>query len=90
MTGIDFIDTVVVRTVDKGTKVVRETVKPQNWAGKEFKKLEKERRELAGDMGLASSKGTKTLRLKKMVETQIPSLKGLSISTGRGTGIRKA
>jgi len=90
MTGIDFVDTIVVRTVDKGTRVVKETVKPSNWAGKEFKKYEKEKRKLAGDLGLASSKGTKLIHLSKMAETQIPSLKGLSISTERGTGIRIA
>ena len=90
MTGIDFIDTIVVRTVDKGTKVVKESVKPSNWAGQEFKKFEKKRRELAGDVGLASSKGTKTIHLGEMPETKIPSLKGLSLSTERGTGIRIA
>lgn len=90
MTGIDFIDTIVVRTVDKGTRIVKETVKKQNWAGAEFKKFEKERRKLAGDVGLASHKGTRTIHLGKFAETQIPSLSGLALSTGRGTGIRRA
>lgn len=89
MTGIDFIDTIVVRTVDKGTRIVKEHIKPQNWAGAEFKKFEKQRRKLAGDVGLASSKGTRTIHLSKFAETKIPSLKGLAMSTGRGTGIRK-
>jgi len=37
---------------------------------------------------LASSKGTGTVHLDKMLETQIPSTKGHLLSTSRGTGIR--
>ena len=89
MTGIDFIDTIVVRrTVDKGTRVVEEPVKKLNFAGAEFKKYQKEKLKLAGDIGLSSGKGTGVLHLSKMHETQIPSSKGLHMSTGRGTGIR--
>jgi len=88
MTGIDLIDTIVVHTVDKGTKVVHESVKPLNFAGHEFKKYEKKRRKLASGFSLVSSKGTKRIPLSKLVETQIPSLDGLYMSTGRGTGLR--
>ena len=89
MVGIDIADTIVVRrTVEKGTKVIEEPVKKLNFAGKEFKKFQKERQKLAGDVGLASAKGTGVIHLSKMYETQIPSLKGLQISTGRGTGTR--
>ena len=89
MTGIDFVDTIVVRrTIEKGTKVVDEKVKKLNFAGAEFKKYQKEKLNQAGDVGLASAKGTGILHLSKMRETIIPSTKGLSMSTGRGTGIR--
>ncbi|MCH8860671.1 MAG: hypothetical protein IH843_06000, partial [Thaumarchaeota archaeon] len=44
--------------------------------------------QIAGDIGLSSSKGTDLIHLSKMIETQIPSEKGLLMSTGRGTGIR--
>ncbi|HEU03505.1 MAG TPA: hypothetical protein ENH95_00020 [Nitrosopumilus sp.] len=89
MVGIDIADTIVVRrTVEKGTRVVEERVKKLTFAGTEFKKYQKERLKLAGDVGLASSKGTGIIHLSKMYETQIPSLKGLHIITGRGTGIR--
>ena len=89
MTGIDFVDTIVVRrTIEKGTKVVEEPVKKLNFAGAEFKKYQHEKKRLAGHVGLASAKGTKRILYGKMLETQIPSIKGLSISTGRGTGIR--
>ena len=89
MVGIDIADTIVVRrTVDKGTKVVEQRVKKLNFAGAEFKKYQKEKLKLVGDIGLASSKGTGIVHLSKMYETQIPLTKGLLMSTGRGTGIR--
>ncbi len=37
MTGFDFVDTIIVRSVEKGTKIIREPVKSMKWAGKEFK-----------------------------------------------------
>ncbi|MEX2312940.1 MAG: hypothetical protein WD650_03005 [Nitrosopumilaceae archaeon] len=89
MVGIDFTDTIVVRRVtEKGTKIIEEKIKVANWAGKDFKKYEKKLRELAGDRGLASCKGTQTLRIKQMRETTIPDVSGLLMSTGRGTGLR--
>ena len=89
MVGIDIADTIVVRrTVEKGTRVVEERVKKLNFAGTEFKKYQKESLKIAGDIGLASSKGTGIVHLSKMRETQIPSTGGLLMSTGRGTGIR--
>ena len=89
MVGIDFVDTIVVRRVaEKGTKIIEEKITGSNWSGKNFKQYEKKRRELAGDRGLASSRGTKTLRLKQMRETLVPDSTGLLMSTGRGTGLR--
>jgi len=89
MVGIDFVDTIVVRqSVEKGTKIIEKPIKKLNWAGSEFKKYEKESRKLAGDLGLASSRGTGLVHLGKLAETEIPSLKGLQISIERGTGLR--
>jgi hypothetical protein len=89
MVGIDIADTIVVRrTIEKGTKVVEERVKKLNFAGAEFKKYQKEKLKLAGDIGLASSKGTSIVHLSKMYETEIPSTKGLLMSASRGTRIR--
>ena len=89
MVGIDFVDTIVVRqSVEKGTKIIETPIKKLNCAGSEFKKYEKESRKLAGDLGLASSRGTSLVHLGKLAETEIPSLKGLHISTRRGTGLR--
>ena len=89
MTGINFVDTIVVRrTVEKGTRVIEEPAKKSNWAGPEFKKYQKEKLNSAGDVGLVSAKGTRVIHLSQMRETKIPSTSGLYLSTGRGTGIR--
>ena len=89
MVGIDIASTIVVRrSVEKGTKIISEPVKKLNFAGAEFKKYQKEKLKIAGDIGLASSKGTGIVHLSKMRETQIPSTSGLLMSTGRGTGSR--
>jgi hypothetical protein len=89
MAGFDIADTIVVRrTVDKGTKIIEETIKKSNWAGQEYKEFQKKSMKFAGDITLASSKGTDTVHLDKMLETQIPSIKGHLLCTSRGTGIR--
>ena len=89
MVGIDIADTIVVRrSVEKGTKIVEEKVKKLNFAGPEFKKYQKAKLKLAGDIGLSSSKGTGIVHLSKLLDTQIPSTKGLLMSSSRGTGIR--
>ena len=89
MVGINFVDTIIVRqSVDKGTKIIKKPVKNLNWAGSEFKKYEKQSRKLVGDMGLVSSKGTSLVHLGKLAKTEIPSIKGVHISTRRGTGFR--
>jgi hypothetical protein len=91
MVGIDIADTIVVRRVtEKGTKIVKEKLHTQNWAGKSFKEYERKKRDLAGNRGLASSKGTKVVRLNQMIETAIPDTSGLMISSGRGTSLRMA
>ncbi len=89
MVGFDIASTIVVRrTIEKGTKVIEEPLKKLNFAGAEFKKYQKEKLLVAGDIGLSSSKGTGLIHLSKMFETEIPTTKGLLMSTGRGTGIR--
>ncbi len=89
MVGINFVDTIIVRqSVDKGTKTIGKSIKKLNWAGSEFKKYEKKSRKFVGDMGLASSKGTSLVHLGKLAKTEIPSIKGVHISTRRGTEFR--
>ena len=80
MVGIDIADTIVVRRVaEKGTKIIEEKLHTQNWAGKSFKDYEKKRRELAGDRGLSSFKGTKVVRLNQMIETAIRDTSAMMI-----------
>ena len=90
MAGIDFVDTIVVRrAVEKGTKIISvKGIKPLKWAGKSFKESQLERLEKAGDPILASSKGTQRIRLSSMMTTQVPDTMGLTLLTGRGTGVR--
>ncbi len=91
MSGIDIADTIVVRRVaEKGTKIIVEKLHTQNWAGKKFKEYEKEKRVEAGDRGIASCKGTKVVRLNQMIETTVPEISGLMISSERGTSLRMA
>lgn len=87
MSGIDFVDTIVVRrTTDKGTRVIEGPVKPTVWVGKEFKQQEEERLKLAGDLMIMSARGTKKIRLSEMGKTKVPEVKGHFILTGKGTG----
>ena len=85
MSGIDFVDTIVVRSVEKGTKTIIEPVKSMNWAGKEFKQAQEAKLSEFGSLKIASAKGTSTVDLTKMYRTTIPSLDGHYISTRRGT-----
>jgi hypothetical protein len=80
---------VIQRTVNKGTKTIKEPLKKQNWTGEEFYDYEENRLSLAGDLMIMSAKGTKAIRLS-MIDRKRPSLpKGYTISTGKGTGLRK-
>lgn len=87
MVGINFIDTVVVRrSANKGTTVIEEPLKPQNWVGEAFQKREEERLKLAGDLMIMSAKGTKKIRLSELEKPKSLLPKGYYISTRRGTG----
>ncbi len=86
MSGIDFVDTIVVRrSVEKGTKTIIEPVKSMKWAGKEFKQEQEAKLNKFGSLKIASAKGTSMIDLTKMSRTTIPSLGGHYISTRRGT-----
>ena len=90
MVGINFIDTIVVRrSTNKGTTVIEEPLKPQNWTGEAFQKQEEERLKLAGDLMIMSAKGTKKIRLSELAKPKSLLPKGYYISTGRGTGRTK-
>jgi hypothetical protein len=88
MAGIDITDTIVVRTMERGTKIIREPAGKMVFAGAEYKRYQKEKQKLVGDLGLASSRGTSLCHLGKMLETEVPSISGHYLSTNRGTSIR--
>ena len=89
MSGIDFVDTIVIRSIEKGTTSIKETVKPMSWAGAKFKKDQEEKIKKIKGLKIASGKGTTKIEIGKMVRTSIPSLSGHYISTGKGTGLLK-
>lgn len=85
MTGVDFVDTIIVRSVEKGTKTIVEPAKSMKWAGKEFKEAQEEKLSKIRGLKIASAKGTSMIDLTKMRKTTIPSLDGHYISIRRGT-----
>jgi len=89
MTGIDFVDTIIIRSVEKGTKTIKEPIKSMKWAGKEFKKSQEEKLGKIKGLKIQSAKGTSKVDLTKMYKTTIPSLEGHYISSRRGTELLK-
>jgi hypothetical protein len=86
MTGINFIDTIVVRqTLERGTASTDKPVLPVDFMGKETSKTNEDRLKLAGDLWIMSAKGTSKIKLSEMQKEKTVDLKGHYISTGRGT-----
>ena len=86
MTGIDFKDTIVVRSTNKGTSTITGPVTPSEFMGLKDKTIDNDRLKLAGDLWIMSAKGTTKIKLSEMQEEKKVDLKGHYISTGRGTG----
>ena len=82
-------DVLIRRTVNKGTNTIKEPLKKQNWTGEEFYNYEEKRLNLAGDLMLMSAKGTKSTRLSALERKKPTFPKGYTISTGKGTGLRR-
>ena len=80
-------DRTIRRTINKGTGIIEETLKPSIWMGQEFKEQEIERLRLAGDLMIISGKGTTRIRLSEFQQTKTPDTKGHYIIKDRGTGI---
>jgi hypothetical protein len=86
MTGINFIDTIVVRqNLERGTASTDKPVLPVDFMGKETSKTNEDRLKLAGDLWIMSAKGTSKIKLSEMQKEKTVDLKGHYISTGRGT-----
>ncbi len=77
---------IVRRVVCRGTTLIFEPFKSQDWTGEEFKKHEIQRINLANNPLLMRSRGTDTFRAQELAETSLPDPKGRYIITGRGTG----
>jgi len=86
MTGINFIDTIVVRhNVERGTSSEDKPVLPVEFMGKQTAKSNEDRLKLAGDLWIMSAKGTSKIKLSAMKKEKTADLKGHYISTGKGT-----
>ena len=89
MSGIDFIDTIVVRSTGKGTDTIREPLRSMKWAGVEFKESQEAKLGKINGLRIASSKGTSTIDLSQLHRTTILKVEGRYISTNKGTGLLK-
>ena len=87
MSGIDFVDTIVVRTTtNKGTSTTDKPVLPSEFMGEQNKKKSKELLDIAGDPWIMSNKGTSKIKLSEMKKPKKVDVTGRYISTGKGTG----
>ena len=89
MSGIDFVDTIVVRSSEKGTKTIQEPLKSMKWAGEEFKKSQERKLDKIKGLKIESAKGTSKIELEKLYRPPIPKLDGHYISVRKGTGLLK-
>ena len=89
MYGVNFVDTIVVRSTEKGTKIIREPAKSMKWAGKEFKTEQNRKLRNIKGLKIESSKGTSKIDLTELYTTSVPRLEGRYISTNKGTGLLK-
>jgi len=89
MYGVNFVDTIVVRSTEKGTKIIKEPSKSMKWAGTEFKDEQDRKLSKIKGLKIASVKGTSIIDLKELYTTSVPRLEGRYISTNKGTGLLK-
>jgi len=87
MTGINFVDTIVVRrSLDKGTSTTDAPTSPSEFMGEQNKQKTDDRLKLAGDLWIMSGKGTTKIKLSELRQPKSADIKGYYISTGKGTG----
>ena len=76
----------MVKVTSKRGTSTTEVENIKNWAGDAFKKVQKERLDLAGgNTKLSQKRGTSTIKAKDIPDVPRPSLKGRKITTKRGT-----
>jgi len=87
MSGINFIDTIVVRrSLNKGTSSISESTSKAEFMGGQNTEKTDDRMKLAGDLWIMSGKGTTKIKLSDMEKSKTADIKGHYISTGKGTG----
>ena len=75
----------------RGTGTIEVDNDPKKWSGDEFKKIQEARKKAAGNTRITSGRGTGTRKLSDMPDPKDrPDTKGMTRSTGRGTGSRKS
>ena len=89
MTGINYADTIIVRSTSKGTGTIIEPLKSMKWAGAEFKKDQEAKLNKTKSLKIVSGKGTSKIDLTELYRTTIPKVKGRHMSTNKGTGLLK-
>ena len=78
----------MVKVTSKRGTSTTEVENVKNWAGESFKKVQKERLDLAGGYTkLSQKRGTSTIKAKDVPDVPRPSLKGQKITTKRGTTV---
>jgi len=76
----------MVKVTSKRGTSTTEVENVKNWAGDAFKKVQKERLDLAGgSTKLSQKRGTSTIKAKDIPDVPRHSLKGQKITTKRGT-----
>ena len=89
MTQNVFGEKFVKRVIEKGTSSIHEHADPISFMDEEDTQRNVERLKMAGDLWIMSAKGTTKIKLSDMQKSKSPDLKGVYISTGKGTGRRK-
>lgn len=82
----------VRKVTARGTRIISAPTTKQNWAGDEYKKLQKDKISKFGkNLSIHISRGGKTMKLKDIPDTRKQlSTKGITRVTSRGTGTRKS
>ena len=79
-----------VRT-GRGTGTIEVDEDSSKWSGDEFKKIQEERKKVAGSKMVHTGRGTSSRRLGDIPEPKARrSTEGMTRSTGRGTSSRKS
>ena len=77
-----------VRT-GRGTRIIEVDEDAAKWSGKEFKEIQKARKEASKDKYISVGRGTGKIKFGDIAETKTTDTKGMWVSSGRGTGRRK-